>query len=51
VETVLRRRRHRPRLDLPARFTVLDLSPTWVLGRITDDLDVERLVLYDLSPP
>lgn len=39
------------RLELPPRFSVLDIGPDWVLGRTRDHLDVERVVLYELLRP
>jgi hypothetical protein len=39
------------RLDLPARFRVLDIGADWILGRTQDELDVERVVLYGLERP
>lgn len=37
-------------LDLPEGFRPVDASEDFVLFRTRDDLDVERLMLYDLSP-
>ena len=42
---------HIGRLDLPEGFTILDIGADWLLGRISDALDVEQVVLYGLEPP
>lgn len=39
------------RLDVPDRFTVLDIGTDWILARTVDELDVERVVLYGLERP
>jgi hypothetical protein len=39
------------RLEVPDRSTVLDIGEDWILLRTLDDLDVERVVLYGLTPP
>jgi hypothetical protein len=36
-------------LALPPRFTVYEIGSDYVLGRRTDDLDVERVELYELT--
>lgn len=33
---------------MPDGFKVLDIGSDYVLGRITDDLDVEHILLYEL---
>lgn len=36
------------RIDVPDRFRIFEVGPDWVLGRSTDALGVERVLLYDL---
>ena len=37
-------------LDLPADMTVWELGPDHVLGKITDALGVERVVVHGVAP-
>jgi len=39
------------RLELPERFVVLEFGPDWVLGKQTDEMEVERVLLYGLTAP
>ena len=39
------------RLDLPAKVTLLDVGPDWVLLKTLDELDVEHVQLYGLERP
>jgi hypothetical protein len=38
-------------VTMPLEFTVLEIGRDYVLGRTTDDADVERVVLYQLIKP
>lgn len=33
-------------IEIPERLEIMDIGPDWVLGIVTDDLDVERVALY-----
>lgn len=39
------------RMDLPDGVEMLDIGPDWVLTRVRDELDLERVVLYGLERP
>lgn len=38
------------RIDLPARLSPVDAGADYLLGQLTDELDVEHIVLYRLGP-
>ena len=35
-------------VETPARFTVDEIGPEFILGRWTDELDVEHVQVYEL---